>query len=120
MSWLDSPRENIVDFDVVVKGNHKRIENIKHFFHNGKILIDSRAKQRVVITSFSYAVLSLDEFTVVIEPVHLIGNKDRSFVYEKSSDIKHVIADRFNEYFDKDPRIIHDNIDFLKPIGRST
>ena len=90
----------------------------QEYLFNRTVLFDTRTKQRVVITSYSYNRNNIKEQTLVITPLKMIGVKDNSYMYEPSEAYKRGITKRFNEWFNDDPKILFDDFYVLKVVEK--
>lgn len=90
----------------------------QEYLFNRTVLFDTRTKQRVVITSYSYNRNKIKESTLVIEPLKMIGVKDNSHMYEPSEAYDKGITKRFNEWFSDDPKVLFDDFDVLKIVKK--
>lgn len=90
----------------------------QEYLFNRTILFDTRTKQRVVITSYSYNTNKIKESTLVIEPIRMIGVNDNSHMYEPSEACVMGITERFNEWFSTDPKVLFDDFDVLKVVEK--
>jgi hypothetical protein len=88
----------------------------KEYLFNRTVLFDTRTKQRVVITSYSYNINKIKESNLVIEPLKMIGVKDNSHMYEPSEAYNMGLTKHFNEWFNDDPKVLFDDFDVLKEI----
>lgn len=90
----------------------------QEYLFNRTVLFDTRTKQRVVITSYSYNRNKIKESILVIEPLKMIGVKDNSHMYEPSEAYNMGLTKHFNEWFSNDPKVLFDDFDVLKIVKK--
>lgn len=90
----------------------------QEYLFNRTVLFDTRTKQRVVITSYSYNRNNIKESTLSIEPIRMIGVKDNSHMYEPSEAYNMGLTKHFNEWFNDDPKVLFDDFDVLKVVEK--
>ena len=99
--------------------NQMEILNLaQEYLFNRTVLFDTRTKQRVVITSYSYNRNKIKESTLAIEPLKMIGVKDNSHMYEPSEAYDMGLTKRFNEWFSNDPKVLFDDFYVLKVVEK--
>ena len=90
----------------------------QEYLFNRTVLFDTRTKQRVVITSYSYNRNNIKEQTLVITPLKMIGVKDNSYMNEPSEAYDKGLTKRFNEWFSNDPKVLFDDFYVLKVVEK--
>lgn len=90
----------------------------QEYLFNQTVLFDTRTKQRVVITSYSYNRNNIKESALSIEPIRMIGVKDNTHMYEPSEAYNMDLTKCFNEWFNDDPKVLFDDFDVLKVVEK--